>query len=64
MASVDLGEFFKDKCASFSSTPCNSSDDYEIMESINREMDSVRREFQAKAESSSRMCANFRFSRC
>lgn len=64
MDSINIEEFFVNKSSGYACAPCNSPEDYKIAESINHEMDNVRREFQAKVEASSRFCANFRFSRC
>ena len=61
---IDLKEFFTEKSNEFNWTPCNSPEDYAMVESINKEMEVVRREFQTKVETSSQLCANFRFSRC
>ena len=63
MCSVNVCEFFVEKCDAYHHTPCNSPVDYEIAESINSEMEIIRRDFQAKMETTRQMCASFRFSR-
>lgn len=61
---ADITKYFTEKCSDFKWIPRNTPRDYEIIMSINREMDDVRRDFQEKVELSNQLCSNFRFSRC
>lgn len=64
MNDVDFLVNFSDNWSSFAFVPCNSESDWKIIGEIDTAMDSVRRDFQFKSEYSSRLCSNFRFSRC